>query len=64
MPPDLAFLLTLLGSNYPLSRTYFHGPKGVRVNEALLYLILKCPIQQIFGDVPHYDIKKKMKEKT
>ena len=35
MPPDLALLSTLTGSNYP-SRTNFHGPKGVRATEVRL----------------------------
>ena len=37
MPPYLALLSTLIGSNY-LSRTNFHGPKGVRAIEVPLYM--------------------------
>ena len=33
MPPDMALLSTLIGSELPLSRTNFHGPKGVRAIE-------------------------------
>ena len=42
MPPDLALQLTLISSNYAWSRIYFHGSKGVRAIEVLLYYILQC----------------------
>ena len=41
MPPDVALLVTFRGSNYrSLSRTNFHGPKGVRAIEVGLYIYL------------------------
>ena len=40
MPSDLALLSTLTGSNYPCLGTNFHGPKGVRAIEVLLYIFI------------------------
>ena len=40
MPPDLALLSTLIGSNYPCLEINFHGPKGVRAIEVRLYVRL------------------------
>ena len=46
MPPDLALLSTLNGSNYP-SRTNIHGPKGVRTIEVRLYLLMFNEMKEI-----------------
>ena len=38
MLPDLALLLTLISSNYPVSNI-FNGSNGVRAIEVLLYIV-------------------------
>ena len=40
MPPDLALLINPHWLKLPLSRTNFHGPKGVRAIEVRLYMVV------------------------
>ena len=54
MPPDLALRLLELS----LSRTYFHGSKGVRAIEVLLYV--QAPFCHEKISVPNIDSKNGM----